>query len=142
MRKNNKKEIQITPDIRRKILQAQKNEVTEYHIYKRLARKAQNKKQKNLLNSIAEDELRHYKIWMKYSGTEVEPNRWNLIKYYWIIRVFGIEYGLKKMEDGERSAKVNYAEIGKVIPEALKLSREETLHEQEIFEMLNSKRLK
>lgn len=142
MRKNNKKEIQLTPDIRRQIIQAQKNEVTEYHIYKRLARKAPNKKQKNILNSIAEDELRHYKIWMKYSGIEVEPNRWNLIKYYWIIQIFGLEYGLKKMEDGERSAKVNYAEIGKVIPEALKLSREETLHEQEIFEMIKSKRLK
>lgn len=137
-----KKNIQITPAVRRQVLQAQKNEVTEYHIYKSLARKVKSKKQKNILNSIAEDELRHYKTWMKYTGVEVEPNRWNLLKYSWLIQIFGLEYGLKKMENGERSAKVNYAEIGKVIPEALKLSREETLHEQEIMEMLKSERLK
>lgn len=142
MEKNFKKHIQLTPAIRRQVIQAQKNEVTEYHIYKGLARKATDKKQKNILNSIAEDELRHYKIWLKYSGVEVEPNRWNLIKFHWLIQIFGLEYGLKKMENGERSAKINYAEIGKIIPEALKLSREETLHEQEIFEMLKSKRLK
>lgn len=133
---------ELNPTIKKQIIRAQKNEVTEYHIYKRLARNAKTKKQKNILNSIAEDELRHYKIWMKYSGIEVEPNQWDLIKFYWLIKIFGIEYGLKRMEKGEHRAKINYIEIGKFIPEALKISKEEDLHEKELFGMLDSKRLK
>ncbi len=142
MKKNEIKVKELSLAIRRQIVKAQKNEVTEYHIYKRLARDSNNKKQKNILNSIAEDELRHYKVWMKYSGKEVEPNQWDLFKFYWLIRLFGIGYGLRKMEMGERRAKINYSEIGKFVPEALKLSKEESLHEQEIFKMLESKRLK
>jgi rubrerythrin len=143
MGKNNEMKIaELTPAIRKQVIQAQKNEVTEYHIYKRLARNAKTKKQKNILNSIAEDELRHYKIWMKYSGTEVDPSRWDLIKFYWLTKLFGIEYGLKRMEKGERRAKINYLEIGKFIPEALKISREETLHEEELYKILEGNRLK
>ena len=142
MKKNGRKVLELTPAIKKQIYRAQKNEVTEYHIYKRLARNAKSTKQKNILNSIAEDELRHYKVWMKYTGTEVEPNHWDLLKFNWMIKIFGIAYGLKKMEKGEHRAKINYDEIGKYVPEALKLSKEETLHEQEIFKMLESKRLK
>jgi vacuolar iron transporter family protein len=55
----------LTPLVRKQIIQAQRNEVTEYHIYKRLARESKNKNNQRVLNEIAEDELRHYKIWMK-----------------------------------------------------------------------------
>lgn len=142
MRNINKTVTVLTPVIKKKVLQAQQNEVTEYHIYKRLARKSKNRKQKNILNSIAEDELRHYKIWMKYTRVEVEPNKWDLFKIQWLTQIFGLEYGLKKMEKGENRTKINYIEIGKYIPEALKISREETLHEEELFGLLESKRLK
>ena len=42
-----------------------------------------------------EDELRHYKIWMKYTHVEVEPNKWGLFKIHWLTQIFGLEYGLK-----------------------------------------------
>jgi rubrerythrin len=132
----------ITPDIRKQVINAQQNEVTEYYIYKRLARKSKNKKHKYILNSIANDELRHYKIWMKYSGIEVESNKWDLFKFYWLTQIFGIKYGLTRMEKGENRAKINYIEIGKYIPEALKISEEEILHERNLFKILKRKQLK
>lgn len=132
----------ITPLVRKQIIQAQRNEVTEYHLYKRLARESKKANQKAILNSIADDELRHYKIWMKYSGREVEPSRWNLIKFYWIIRIFGLSFGLKQMEQGEKRAQINYEEIGKEIPEALKIGEEEQQHEQELIKLLHDKKLK
>ena len=68
---NNSSEIKpLTPLVRKQIIQAQRNEVTEFHIYKRLARTSKHEKNKKVLNSIADDELRHYKIWLKYSGRE------------------------------------------------------------------------
>jgi rubrerythrin len=129
----------LTPLVRKQILQAQRHEVTEYHIYKRLARNAKNERNRKILNSIADDELRHYKTWMKYSGREVEPSRWNILKYYWLSSVFGLSFGLKLMEDGEKRAQINYKEIGKEIPEAIKISEEENQHEKELLKLIGGK---
>jgi rubrerythrin len=129
----------LTPLVRKQIIQAQRNEVTEYHIYKRLARTSKNAKQKNILNSIANDELRHYKIWMKYSGREVEPSRWDLFKFYWMTQLLGLTFGLKQMERGEKRAQIDYLEIGKEIPEAIKIGEEEVFHENELIKMLKNK---
>lgn len=129
----------LTPLVRKQIIQAQRNEVTEYHIYKRLARTSKNAKQKNILNSIADDELRHYKVWMKYSGREVEPSRWDLFKFYWMTQLLGLTFGLKQMERGEKRAQINYHEIGKEIPEAIKIGQEEVFHENELIKMLKKK---
>lgn len=129
----------LTPLVRKQIIQAQRNEVTEYHIYKRLARKASRKKDKDVLNKIADDELRHYKTWMRYSGREVEPSRWNIIKYLWISNIFGLSFGLKLMEGGEKRAQINYEQIGKEIPEALQISKEENHHEKELLALIGSK---
>jgi len=140
IKKNVKKS--LTPLVRKQILQAQRNEVTEYHIYKRLARSTKNEKNRKILNSIAEDELRHYKTWMKYSGREVEPSRWNILKYYWLSSLFGFSFGLKLMENGEKRAQINYKEIGKEVPEALKISKEENEHEKELLKLIRGKAAK
>lgn len=139
---NNKDLKSLPPLVRKQIIQAQRNEVTEYHIYKRLARETKDNKNKSILNSIANDELRHYKIWMKYSGREVEPSRWNLLKYYWITKLFGLTFGLKQMELGEKRAQIDYTEIGKEIPEAIQIGKEEVQHENELIKMLKNKNLK
>ncbi len=131
----------LTPLVRKQIVQAQRSEVTEYHIYKRLAREAKNKQNKKVLNAIADDELRHYKIWMKYSGREVEPSRWNIIKFYWLAKIFGLSYGLKLMENGEKRAQINYSEIGREIPEALQIGKEENQHEKELLALIGKKEL-
>ncbi len=128
--------------MRKQIIHAQRNEVTEYHIYKRLARESKNASHKTILNSIAEDELRHYKIWMQYSGREVEPSRWNMFKFYWMTKLFGLSIGLKQMEMGEQRAQINYQKIAKEIPEANQIAKEEIEHEKKLLDLLRSKTLK
>lgn len=132
----------LTPQVRAQIIKAQRAEVTEYHIYKRLSGKIKNETNKKILNDISEDELRHYKIWMGYSGKEVEPSRKDIIKYYWIVRIFGLTFGLKLMEHGEERAQINYNEIGKEIPEAIKISEDENKHEKELLALIDEDRLK
>jgi rubrerythrin len=101
----------LTPGVRKQIIKAQRTEITEYHIYKRLARKAKNQKNRNILNEIAEDELRHYKIWEAQSGREVAPGALNIRKFYWISRILGLTFGLKLMERGEERAQINFFEM-------------------------------
>lgn len=132
----------LTPLVRKQIIQAQRSEITEYHIYKRLSIRTKNKHNQEILNKIANDELRHYNIWMKYTGREVSPSRWNIRKFYWIARIFGLTFGLKLMEHGEEQAQINYNEIGHEIPEAIKIQKDENQHENELLVLIDEDKLK
>ncbi len=132
----------ISPEVRRQLIIAQRNEITEHHLYSRLAAEVTDRHNSEVLAKIADDELRHYHIWAKYTGREVSPSRWEIFKFYWIARLFGITFGIKLMEKGEESAQINYSQIASEVPEAAGISKEENDHEQELIHMLNEDKLK
>ena len=134
--------MQLSKDIRNQVIQFQQTEITEYHIYKRLAKRIKSEENANILDRIAEDELRHYNGWKEYSGEEVQP-RWFLVWFYYIVNlVFGFTFGVKLMELGEQAAQKNYASVAKEIPEATKYQIEENEHEQKLIGMLDEERLR
>lgn len=120
----------------------QRIEITEYHIYKRLARHVKSPENARILEQIAEDELRHYREWKKYSGREVSPDWAKMWFYYLVSRVLGFTFGVKLMERGEEAAQRNYAAIAMVIPEAAQLQKEEDEHENQLIGMLDEERLR
>ncbi|WP_339735644.1 VIT1/CCC1 transporter family protein [uncultured Sunxiuqinia sp.] len=132
----------ISPEVRRQLIIAQRNEITEHHLYSRLAAEVTDRHNSEVLAKIADDELRHYHIWAKYTGREVSPSRWEIFKFYWIARLFGITFGIKLMEKGEESAQINYSQIASEVPEAAGISKEENDHEQELIHMLEEDKLK
>ena len=133
--------MQLTEDVRRKIIQFQKTEITEYHIYKRLAKRIKSPENAKILSQIAEDELRHYEGWKKYSNTDVQP-RWLHVWFYTVISLlFGFTFGIKLMEQGEEAAQGSYMEVAKEIPEAAKYQQEENVHEEKLIAMLDEERL-
>ncbi len=131
----------LSPDIRRQILIAQRNEITEHHIYKRLAQSSKDKSNSAVLEKIASDELRHYTIWKGYTGRNINPNWWHIRKFYWIARLFGLTFGIKLMEKSEESAQVDYHEIAQEIPEANEIGREESEHENQLIALLKEDKL-
>jgi VIT1/CCC1 family predicted Fe2+/Mn2+ transporter len=131
----------VSPEVRRQLIIAQRNEITEYEIYKRLSNKVTSEHNSVVLARIAEDELKHYHIWQKYTGREVSPSSWNIFKFYWIARLFGITFGIKLMEKAEEHAQINYDEIAKEIPEAAAVSKEENDHEIELIKILKEDKL-
>ncbi len=133
--------MQLSDDIRQKVIIFQKTEITEYHIYKRLAKKIKSEENSKVLDQIAEDELRHYKGWKEYTKEEVQP-RWFFVWFYYIISIiFGFTFGVKLMEMGEQVAQGNYAAVSAVIPEAAIYQQEEDKHEKLLIEMLDEERL-
>jgi VIT1/CCC1 family predicted Fe2+/Mn2+ transporter len=133
--------MQLTEDIRKKVLMFQQTEITEHHIYKRLAQRIKSTENARILDQIAEDELRHYNGWKQYTNEEVEP-KWLTVWYYTTISlIFGFTFGVKLMERGEQAAQANYEAISKVIPEAAKYQEEEDKHEEQLIEMLSEERL-
>ncbi|MBI5966156.1 MAG: VIT1/CCC1 transporter family protein [Chloroflexi bacterium] len=133
--------MQLSEDIRQKVILFQQTEITEYHIYKRLSKRIKSEENARILDQIAEDELRHYKGWLEYSKEEVQP-RWFFVWFYYIVSiVFGFTFGVKLMEMGEQTAQKNYADVAKVIPEAATYQHEEDKHEKQLIEMLDEERL-
>lgn len=125
---------QITAETRAQLIRAQKEEITAHHIYNRLAGQTKNKKNSEVLQQIANDELRHYNLWQSYTGEDVTPNLWKIWRYFWISRIFGLTFGLKLMEKEEDKSQTDYAQIATEIPDALVMAQEEDEHENVLID--------
>lgn len=132
----------ISPEVRRQLIFAQREEITEYHIYTKLAGQIKDAENRNVLLQIAADELKHYKLWGAYTNKEVSPSQWEIWKYYWISKIFGLTFGLKLMEKGEEKAQINYGLIATEVPEALEVAEDENQHEKELIGLIQEEHLK
>jgi len=124
-----------------KIILFQKNEITEYHIYSRLARQVSDEHNTKILGRIAADEMRHYLFWEKVTGQKIKPNRRLITRYAFIARIFGLSFGLKLMERGEKLAQKHYDAIVSAVPSAKGVLADEHRHEQELLGMLSERKL-
>ena len=133
--------MQLSENVRRQVLRFQQTEITEHHIYKRLATRINTPENVEILEQIAQDELRHYNGWKRYTDQDIEP-RWFFVWFYYLVSViFGFTFGVKLMEMGEETAQRNYAAVRNEIPEAEKYEREEDAHEAQLIDMLDEERL-
>ncbi|MDR4508324.1 MAG: VIT1/CCC1 transporter family protein [Candidatus Brocadiaceae bacterium] len=124
--------------IKEKMLVAQKNEITEYRIYKNLAKTVRNADNKKILENIAEDEFHHAQMWKKYTGKEVKPDTLKMLKYSMISRILGLTFGLKLMERREKNTYEVYYNLGIGTEEEIhEIIREEKEHENEVLAMLD-----
>jgi vacuolar iron transporter family protein len=131
----------FSPEVVRLIKRAQVNEVTEYHIYKHLARKVKSPANKSVLNKIANEELEHYRFWMNFND-EVEPRWWEVRLHIFFSHLFGLVFSLKLMERSEIAAQKKYLKLASVIPEVTKIAQDETNHERALLNLLSDIRLK
>ncbi len=134
--------MQLSETVRNQVLGFQKTEITEYHIYKRLVQKINSPENAGIIEQIAEDELRHYNGWKKYTNQDVQPDWFSVWFYYLVSILFGFTFGIKLMERGEERAQENYAGVSDLIPEAIKFQQEEDVHEQQLINMLDEERLR
>jgi VIT1/CCC1 family predicted Fe2+/Mn2+ transporter len=133
--------MEISKELKQKLLLAQKNEITEYHIYQKLAKRIKDKN-REILEKIADEELFHYNRWKNITGEEVKPSRMKIWFYYTISRIFGLTFGLKLMELGEEDAQEYYRQLDLKSEEIEKIIKEENEHEDKILHMLDEDFLK
>ncbi|MEZ0395320.1 MAG: VIT1/CCC1 transporter family protein [Anaerolineales bacterium] len=134
--------MEISAPIMEQLLTFQRNEVTEHHIYRRLARTIKSPENAAILEQIAADELHHYHGWKHYTGRDVKPDWWKIWKYTFIGRVLGFTFGVKLMERGEESAQANYGQLAEVIPNIEQFIHDEDAHEEKLIAMLDEERLR
>ena len=120
---------------------AQKIEITEYHIYVRLAKSIKNEENRKILERIADDELEHAEFWKKYTGKDIKPSRRKVFQFFWIARLFGLTFGIKLLEKGEELAQKHYKTLEEAVPEVKKIEAEEEEHEQTLIGMIEEEAL-
>ncbi len=127
---------------KRKLLSAQRAEITEHFIYEKLSLSTKDPHNKGILKRISSDELEHHNVWKEYTGEDVKPDRLKIWVYYLISRILGLTFGIKLMERGEEQAQETYQEISKVVPAAKDIAREEDEHEKQLIGLIDEERLK
>jgi VIT1/CCC1 family predicted Fe2+/Mn2+ transporter len=132
----------ISEATRRTLLRYQRAEITEHHIYRRLATRLPSEENRKVLAGIAEDELRHYHRWRQYTQQDVAPDNVKVAVYGLIAWVLGFTFAVKLMELGEEGAQENYGALRSEIPDAEAIAQEEHQHEDALLELLDEERLR
>jgi len=132
----------ISEELRKQILVYQRDELTEHNIYKMLAQATDNPENKRILEKIADDELKHYRLWKTYTQQDIKPNKLIVLKYYVISRIFGLTFGIKLMEKGEASAQKKYSQLQDIVHETEMVLRDENEHENALIQLLDEERLR
>ena len=131
----------INPDLIHIIKAFQRNEITEYHIYNKLARKEKKEDNKKVLEQIANDEKSHYEYWKQITKEDIKPNNLKIAFFVWIARFLGLTFGIKLMEHGEQKAQIKYAAILTELPDLQNIINDEDIHEQKLIALIEEERL-
>ena len=126
----------------KKIARLQKNEITEFHIYRGIARVTGDPRNRDVLNGIAEEELRHYDIWKKYTGRDIGPSWFRIWFYVFVARLLGMTFTIKLMEGIEQRAQVKDTAMLAAVPELPGMLENEANHERELIALLDEERLR
>ncbi len=135
-------ESNISPKTLKIIEAMQQGEVTESLVYAGIAKHCKDPANKAILEKIASDEARHGKLWQKYTGKTVKPNKRRAHWFIFLSRLLGFTFAIRRMENGEDAAQDIYREVAKEIPEAIQIESDEKKHEEELISMLDEERLR
>lgn len=72
----------ISEETKQRLLAHQRDEITEHHIYHRLSQMQHSPENRRILESIAEDEKRHYDQWKRYTGEDAQVN-WAKVRLFY-----------------------------------------------------------
>lgn len=133
----------MTTEEIKQIYKFQINEITEHHIYNRLAKLQKKKHNREVLQDLSNEELGHYHLLKKYTGESPKPNKLKIHFYVWVARLLGLTFSFKLMEKGEVLAQNAYRNCGQdeEFKELCKIADEEEAHEDKLIELIDEEGL-
>ncbi len=133
--------MEISLEMRKQLEKLQLAEITGHFTYQKIAARLPESENRQVLEKISQDELKHYRIWKKYTGRDIPQSKFMVWLYSFLGRIFGFTFAVKLMENGEEEVQVIYAALLEKIPEAKHVLEEEEEHEQKLLAMLDEERL-
>ena len=131
----------VSPEALEIIRKMQQSELDESVIYKNIASFAKGKENRRTLMRLAKEELAHCRIWQKYTGEVMKPNKAKVIFYTLVARFLGFTFAVKLMERGEGNAQAEYARLAEEVEESVHIRQQEEEHEQALLGMLDEETL-
>ncbi len=131
----------ISADSMTIIKRMQQSELTESVIYEEIAKFAKGEENRQTLMRLAKEEKAHYEIWKKYTGIEMQPEKFKIFKYKMLARIFGFTFAVKLMERGEENSQEEYDKLAKEVEESIIIRQQEEEHENALLNMLDEERL-
>ncbi|MGB9767597.1 MAG: VIT1/CCC1 transporter family protein [Dictyoglomus sp.] len=119
----------------------QKNEITEYFVYKKLSEWERDERNKKIFLEIAEDELKHFNQLKNYTKKDLKPDKIKIFLTLFLTKILGFTFTTKLMERGEDRAIEGYRDLLSSLPNINKIIEEEKTHEQKLLEILDEERL-
>jgi VIT1/CCC1 family predicted Fe2+/Mn2+ transporter len=123
------------------ILKAQREEITQYHIYKFLSEHTNNPQEKKILTQISNEELSHYNYWKTLTKQELPHYPFKLFRYKLLSKIFGSTFTLRSLENEEKSMLVKFSSITKQYPSSKKIIYASEKHEDKLIHLINEERL-
>lgn len=123
-------------DLLKKVIRFQKDEMTGYVIYDKLASLIKDPQNSEVLREMSATEMRHYQFWKEISNVEVKPNYLRAFSAALMARVLGITFTIKLLEKNEAAGSAEYAVFDSVVPGAAQLGKEEEEHENSLAGMI------
>ena len=120
----------------KEVIRFQKDEMTGYQIYGKLAGLIKDPHNSEVLREMSATEMRHYQFWKKISNIEVKPNYFTTFFAVLMARVLGITFTIKLLEKNEAAGSAEYADFDSVVPGAAQLGKDEEEHENALAGMI------
>jgi VIT1/CCC1 family predicted Fe2+/Mn2+ transporter len=125
-----------------RVLALQRKEITEYYVYKRLARLCRDEGNAGVLRALAGAEKDHAAFWQSKTGMSVKPAMIGVILTIASARIFGLTFTLKRMEKDEGLAQKTYEALLEDFPDARALMEQEDEHEKQLLVLLDEELLR
>jgi VIT1/CCC1 family predicted Fe2+/Mn2+ transporter len=131
----------IDPALMKQLLADQQDEITAHYLYGDIAKATKDQHNRQVVQQISEDEYKHYEMLKSITGKEFKPQRLKRFFYYWMVRLLGLTFGIKLLEQGESQAITEYEKAEGDLPILKELREDEERHEHELINMLDEERL-
>lgn len=126
----------MTDEQRNQVIRFQKDEITSAQLYTRLAKLLKDPHNAQVVRDMAATEMMHYRFWKKLSQVEVRPNQLKVFFLLLMVRLLGLTFSIKLIEQGEAAGAREYAAFDAIAPGAAQLGKDEEEHERTLTGMI------
>jgi rubrerythrin len=120
--------INIKDSERKQLIKSQQGELDAVILYRMLAEKMKDSKNKEIFLKIAADEGKHAGILRKYTGENLKPKNFKATLVNCIYKVFGLKFTLKILSEGEFKAAKEYFKLVERFPNIKEILNDEETH--------------
>lgn len=119
----------------------QKDEATASRLYLVLAKNIKDKKNKEIMLKMSQEEKAHSLIWKQYTKLDAKPNTLKVFFYGLISYLLGYTFVIKLLEKDEYNGISSMSCVKEDFPEIEQIIAQEKAHEEALINMLDEERL-